>query len=102
MPFRPRCRRPQTALDERLANATKLADSKVVGAPQVMARITAMGECIKRLDEAYKAYRAEITEAPGTEAEAAPHARCRDRRREGRRQQDSRDLRLATREGPIK
>ena len=60
-----------TALDERLANATKLAETKVVGAPQVMARINAMGDCIRRLDEAYKAYRAEITDAPGTVAEAA-------------------------------
>ncbi len=60
-----------SALDERLATATKLVESKVVGAPQVMARITAMGECIRRLDEAYKAYQAEIAGAPGTEAEAA-------------------------------
>src|SRR3954451_16381488 len=60
-----------SALDDRLAAATKLAESKVVGAPQVTARINAMSECIRRLDEAYKAYRAEITEAPGTEAEAA-------------------------------
>ena len=60
-----------TALDERLANATKLAETKVVGAPQVTARINAMSECIRRLDEAYKAYRAEIADAPGTVAEAA-------------------------------
>lgn len=58
-------------IDERLAAATKLAESKVVGAPQVTARINAMSECIRRLDEAFKAYRSEITEAPGTEAEAA-------------------------------
>lgn len=58
-------------IEQRLEAATKLADTKVVGAPQVMARITAMGECIKRLDEAFKAYRTEITDAPGTEAEAA-------------------------------
>jgi hypothetical protein len=60
-----------SALDERLAAATKLAESKVVGAPQVTARINAMSECIRRLDEAYKAYRTEITDAPGTDAEAA-------------------------------
>jgi hypothetical protein len=60
-----------SALDDRLSTATKLAESKVVGAPQVTARINAMSECIRRLDEAYKAYRTEITEAPGTEAEAA-------------------------------
>lgn len=60
-----------SALDERLANATKLAETKVVGAPQVTARINAMSECIRRLDEAYKAYRTEITDAPGTVAEAA-------------------------------
>jgi hypothetical protein len=60
-----------SALDERLATATKLADSKVVGAPQVTARINAMSDCIRRLAEAYRAYRAEITDAPGTEAEAA-------------------------------
>jgi hypothetical protein len=60
-----------SALDDRLAAANKLAESKVVGEPQVTARINAMSECIRRLDEAYKAYRAEITEAPGTDAEAA-------------------------------
>jgi hypothetical protein len=58
-------------IEERLSTATKLADTKVVGAPQVMARITAMGECIRRLDEAFKAYRTEVNDAPGTEAEAA-------------------------------
>ena len=60
-----------SALDERLANATKLAETKVVGAPQVTARINAMSDCIRRLDEAYKAYRTEITDAPDTVAEAA-------------------------------
>jgi hypothetical protein len=60
-----------SALDDRLAAANKLAESKVVGAPQVTARINAMSECIRRLNEAYKAYRTEITEAPGTDAEAA-------------------------------
>ena len=60
-----------SALEARLSTATTLAQSKVVGAPQVMARINAMAECIRRLDEAYKAYRTEITDAPGTEAEAA-------------------------------
>jgi hypothetical protein len=59
------------ALDDRLEAARKLADSKVVGAPQVTARIQAMTSCIRRLDEAYEAYRQEITAAPGTEAEAA-------------------------------
>ncbi len=58
-------------IDERLLTAVKLAESKVVGAPQVTARITAMSECIRRLDEAFKAYRTEVAEAPGTEAEAA-------------------------------
>ena len=60
-----------TQIEERLAAATKLAETKVVGAPQVTARINAMSECIRRLDEAYKAYRTEITAAPGTDAEAA-------------------------------
>ena len=60
-----------SALDDRLAAANKLAESKVVGAPQVTARINAMSECIRRLDAAYKAYRTEITDAPGTDAEAA-------------------------------
>ena len=58
-------------IDERLTAATKLAETKVVGAPQVTARINAMSECIRRLDEAFKAYRTETKEAPGTEAEAA-------------------------------
>jgi hypothetical protein len=58
-------------IDERLAAAVKLADTKVVGAPQVTARINAMSECIRRLDEAFKAYRTEVDAAPGTEAEAA-------------------------------
>lgn len=58
-------------IDERLSTATKLAETKVVGAPQVTARINAMSECIRRLDEAFKAYREEIAAAPGTEAEAA-------------------------------
>ncbi len=58
-------------IDERLTAATKLAETKVVGAPQVTARINAMSECIRRLDEAFKAYRDEIKAAPGTEAEAA-------------------------------
>ena len=60
-----------TALDERLASATKLAETKVVGAPQVTSRINAMSECISRLDEAYKVYRAEIDAAPPSRAEAA-------------------------------
>ena len=58
-------------IEERLAAAVKLAETKVVGAPQVMARINAMSECIRRLDEAFQAYRTEIKDAPGTEAEAA-------------------------------
>ena len=58
-------------IEERLAAATKLAETKVVGAPQVTARINAMSECIRRLDEAFKAYRTEVKDAPGTEAEAA-------------------------------
>jgi hypothetical protein len=58
-------------IEERLATATTLAASKVVGAPQVTARINAMSDCIRRLDEAFKAYRTEVKEAPGTEAEAA-------------------------------
>jgi hypothetical protein len=58
-------------VDERLANAVKLADSKVVGAPQVTARINAMSDCIRQLDVAFKAYRTEIADAPGTDAEAA-------------------------------
>lgn len=67
----PPLQKAASALDERLATATKLADSKVVGAPLVTARINAMSQCIRRLDEAYKAYRAEVDAAPGTEAEAA-------------------------------
>lgn len=58
-------------IEERLAAATKLAETKVVGAPQVTARINAMSDCIRRLDEAYAAYRTEIAAAPGTSAEAA-------------------------------
>ncbi len=58
-------------IEERLATATTLAATKVVGAPQVTARINAMSECIRRLDEAFKAYRTEVKDAPGTEAEAA-------------------------------
>src|SRR4029079_10275727 len=58
-------------IDERLAAAVKLAETKVVGAPQVTARINAMSECIRRLEEAFKAYRSEVDGAPGTEAEAA-------------------------------
>jgi len=58
-------------IEERLAAATKLAETKVVGAPQVTARINAMSECIRRLAEAFTAYRTETTDAPGTEAEAA-------------------------------
>ncbi len=58
-------------IDERLSNAVKLADTKVVGAPQVTARINAMSGCIRQLAEAFKAYRAEVEAAPGTEAEAA-------------------------------
>jgi hypothetical protein len=58
-------------IEERLATATTLAASKVVGAPQVTARINAMSDCIRRLDEAFKAYRTEVKDAPGTEAEAA-------------------------------
>ena len=60
-----------SALSERLATATKLAEVKVVGAPQVTARITAMSACIKKLDVAYQAYKTEVEAAPGTEAEAA-------------------------------
>jgi hypothetical protein len=58
-------------IEERLAAANTLAQSKVVGAPQVTARINAMSECIRRLDEAYKAYRTEIADAPAAVAEAA-------------------------------
>lgn len=58
-------------IDERLSAAVKLAETKVVGAPQVTARINAMSECIRRLDEAFKSYRTEVDGAPGTEAEAA-------------------------------
>lgn len=58
-------------IEERLATATTLAATKVVGAPQVTARINAMSGCIRTLDEAFKAYRTEIKDAPGTEAEAA-------------------------------
>src|SRR3954464_4189357 len=58
-------------IEERLAAATKLAETKVVGAPQVTARINAMSDCIRRLNEAYAAYRTEIAAAPGTNAEAA-------------------------------
>ena len=58
-------------IETRLEAANKLADSKVVGAPQVTARINAMSECIRRLNEAFTAYRTEVTAAPGTEAEAA-------------------------------
>lgn len=63
--------RAASQIDERLANAVKLAESKVVGVPQVTARINAMSECIRQLDAAFKTYRTEIAEAPGTEAEAA-------------------------------
>jgi hypothetical protein len=58
-------------IEERLAAANTLAATKVVGAPQVTARINAMSECIRRLDEAFTAYRTEIAAAPGTDAEAA-------------------------------
>lgn len=58
-------------IEERLAAATKLAETKVVGAPQVTARINAMSECIRQLDVAFKAYRSEIEGAPGSAAEAA-------------------------------
>lgn len=58
-------------INERLAAAVKLAETKVVGAPQVTARINAMSDCIRTLDEAFKAYRGEVDAAPGTEAEAA-------------------------------
>jgi hypothetical protein len=58
-------------IEERLSAATKLAEKKVVGAPQVTARINAMSECIRQLDVAFQAYRTEIKDAPGTEAEAA-------------------------------
>lgn len=58
-------------IEERLSTAVKLAESKVVGAPQVTARINAMSDCIRQLDEAFKAYRTEVADAPGTEAEAA-------------------------------
>src|SRR4029078_1780336 len=58
-------------IEERLAAGTKLGETKGVGAPQVTARINAMSECIRRLDEAFKAYRTEITASPGTDAEAA-------------------------------
>jgi hypothetical protein len=58
-------------IEERVTTAVTLAESKVVGAPQVTARINAMSDCIRQLDAAFKAYRSEVAEAPGTEAEAA-------------------------------
>ena len=58
-------------IETRLEAANKLAETKVVGAPQVTARINAMSDCIRQLNEAFTAYRAEIGAAPGTEAEAA-------------------------------
>ena len=58
-------------IEERLTAANKLAESKVVGAPQVTARINAMSACIRTLNEAFTAYRTEVKDAPGTEAEAA-------------------------------
>ena len=64
-------RKAASQIEERRSTAVKLAETKVVGAPQVTARINAMSECIRRLDEAFKAYRTEVDGAPGTEAEAA-------------------------------
>ena len=58
-------------IEERLKAATALAETKVVGAPQVTARINAMSDCIRRLNEAYATYRTEIADAPATIPEAA-------------------------------
>ncbi len=58
-------------IDERLRAAVTLAETKVVAAPPVMTRITAMAESIKGLDAAYASYRAEIAARPEAMRDAA-------------------------------